>query len=109
MDQRDRQRREGQSIHDSVADGRAHDVEGAWKNIDKRGSRLAKLSGRTAGQRSASCRAVKGADSCSRGRAIARSGSASRDWRQGRSVQSFVSEAVRHLEGCMGYQDDGLG
>ena len=47
--------------------------------------------------------------SCSRGRAIARSGSASRDWRQGRSVQSFVSEAVRHLEGCTGYQDDGLG
>src|SRR5205085_8585986 len=96
MDQRDRQRSEGQSIHGSVADGRAHDDEGAWKDIGERGSRHSKLSGHTAGQRSAFCDAVKGADSCSRGRAIARPGSASRYWQQGGSVQSIVSEEVRH-------------
>ena len=96
MDQRDWQRSEAQSIHDGVADGRAHDIEGAWKNIDERGSRHAELFRHTAGQRSAFCGAVKGADSCFRGRAVAPAGSASRHWRQGRSVQSFVSEAVRH-------------
>jgi hypothetical protein len=33
VDQRDRQRREARSVHDSVADGRAHDVEGAGKTL----------------------------------------------------------------------------
>jgi hypothetical protein len=31
--QRDQQRSEAGSIHDGVADGRAHDVEGAWKTM----------------------------------------------------------------------------
>ena len=47
MDKRDQQWSEAPSIHDSVADGRTHDIEGAWKNNAERGSRHSKLSRHT--------------------------------------------------------------